>query len=291
MDRSLLETLLNEEESSSLDFKREQYPFDGASDDEKSELLKDVLAFANSWRRNDAYILVGVEEIRGSRSRPVGVSVHLDDAKLQQFVNSKTQKPLQLAYEVQRVDGVEIGTIRIPVQDRPFFLKKNFGRLTKETVYLRHGSSTSTADPDEIARMVIAARHVSPPRLSVEARVWPMQRGVFIVAISNELGSGVARAPYLEIEAPGPFMLSQHGLDGSSRQHGLPLLPQGEASSRPYKFAGTTDIVLHPGTSRDIARMEWRGAPDKVPSNVDLRYVVGAEGIAVVSGTVPIEFG
>ena len=290
MDQNLLETLLNEDESSSLDFKRDQYPFDGASDDEKSELLKDVLAFANAWRRNDAYILIGVEEVRGSRSQPVGVGVHLDDAKLQQFVSSKTQKPLQLAYEVQRVDDVEIGVIRIPVQDRPFFPRKDFGRLRKYTVYLRHGSSTNIADPDEITRMAVAAKHGSPPQLSVQVRVWPMQRGVFVVAILNEPGSGIARAPYLELEPPGPFGLSLYGLDGSSGQHGLPLLPQGEASSR-LQFAGTTDVVLHPGTSRDVARIEWRGAPDKVPSQVELRYVVGAEGIAVVSGTVEITFG
>ena len=117
-----------------------------------------------------------------------------------------------------------------------------------------------------------------------------MQRGVFVVAILNEPGSGIARAPYLELEPPGPFGLSLYGLDGSSGQHGLPLLPQGEASSR-LQFAGTTDVVLHPGTSRDVARIEWRGAPDKVPSQVELRYVVGAEGIAVVSGTVEITFG
>lgn len=100
-------------EGSSLDFKRNQYPFGGASEDEKRELLKDVLALANAWRRDDAYILIGVEEVRGSRSRPLGVSVHLDDARLQQFVNSKVQKPLQCAYEVQRIDGVEIGVIRV----------------------------------------------------------------------------------------------------------------------------------------------------------------------------------
>jgi len=289
MDQSLLEGLLNEEESSSLDFKREQYAFDSATDDAKSELLKDVLAFANAWRRDDAYVLVGVEEVRGSRSRPIGVSVHLEDANLQQFVTSKTQKPLRLAYQVLRVDGVEIGAIRIPVQDRPFFLKRDFGRLKRNTVYLRHGSSTNTADPDEIARMALAAKHVALPQLAVESRVWPMRQGVFVVAISNKSGSGVARAPYLELEPPSPFQLSQYGLDGTNGQHGLPLLPQAEASSL-LKFAGTTDVVLHPGTNRDIARIEWHGARDKVPSKVALPYVVGADGIAVVSGTIEITF-
>jgi hypothetical protein len=150
----LIEALLHEDESSSLDFKREQYRFDGASDDEKSELLKDILALSNAWRRSDAYILIGVEEVRGGRSRAIGVQRHLEDAKLQQFVNSKTQKVLRFSYQVSVVDGVEIGVISIPVQNPPFFLKKDFGRLKKHTVYTRHGSSTSTADPDEIARMV-----------------------------------------------------------------------------------------------------------------------------------------
>lgn len=197
---------------------------------------------------------------------------------------------MELAYEVQRIDGVEIGVLRIPVQDRPLFLKKDFGRLKKDAVYQRHGSSTNTVDPDEIARMAVAAKALSPAQLFVHARAWPMQRGVFVVAVSNEAGAGVARAPYLELEPPGPFMLSQYGLDGTSRQHGLPLLPQGEVSSK-LKFAGTTDVVLHPGTSRDVARIEWRGVPDEVPSQVEVPYLVGAEGVAVVSGIVAVRFG
>ena len=116
-----------------------------------------------------------------------------------------------------------------------------------------------------------------------------MQRGVFIVSVLNAAGSGVARAPYLELEPRGPFRLSLYGLDGTTRQHGLPLLPQGEASRR-YKFAGTADALLHPGTSREIARIEWRGAPDKVPTETEVEYVVGADGIAVLQGTLDVRF-
>ncbi len=74
----LIEGLLFEEESTSLDFKRDQYRFTRASSDDKGELLKDILAFANSWRRTDAYILVGVDEVRGGRSRVVGVVDHIE---------------------------------------------------------------------------------------------------------------------------------------------------------------------------------------------------------------------
>ena len=64
-----IEFLLDEDEGTSLDFKRDQYKFEGASKEDKSELLKDILAFANAFRRSDAYILVGVEEVRAGRSK------------------------------------------------------------------------------------------------------------------------------------------------------------------------------------------------------------------------------
>ncbi len=62
MDTELIEHLLHEDEGVELDFKQEQYPFNNADDAAKSELLKDILAFVNAWRRSTAYILIGVEE-------------------------------------------------------------------------------------------------------------------------------------------------------------------------------------------------------------------------------------
>jgi predicted HTH transcriptional regulator len=197
MDPTLLETLLHDEESASLDFKRDQYRFEGALDDDKCELLKDILAFANSWRHSDAFILVGVDDVRGRRSRPVGVSSHLNDAELQQFVNSKTQKPIRFAYEVHSVDGIEIGIIRIPIQLRSFFLKKDYGWLKKDLVYIRRGSSTATADPDEIMQMALASLpQPAEPRLSVEARATGMQNGEVIVG-SRMLFTQELLAPHI----------------------------------------------------------------------------------------------
>lgn len=163
INSDLLEQLLHEDESTSLDFKSAQYAFRGVPDDQKAELLKDVLALANSWRRSDGYILIGVDEVCGGRSRPIGVREHLDDAVLQQFVNSKTQRPMDIAYYRAGVDGVSIGVIHVPVQQRPLYLLKDFGRLRKETVYLRRGSSTAEATPDEIAKMGQATAGADEP--------------------------------------------------------------------------------------------------------------------------------
>lgn len=152
-----IEGLLLADEDVSLDFKREQYAFVGADKGSKSELLKDVLAFVNAFRRADAYILIGVEETRGGRSTVVGVQEHLDDAKLQQFVNSKTQLPVTFSYREASHDGLPIGVIHIPVQTRPVYAIVNYGKVTKEDVYIRRGSSTGVAKPEEIMRMSAAA--------------------------------------------------------------------------------------------------------------------------------------
>ena len=101
MNSELFERLLYEEENTTLDFKRKQYRFVRATDDEKSELLKDILGFANAWRRAEAHILIGVEDVRGGRGNVIGIPAtdHLDDHSLQQFVNSLTNQPVRFHYE------------------------------------------------------------------------------------------------------------------------------------------------------------------------------------------------
>ena len=91
MDLQLLESLLYQEESEALDFKIQQYPFSEATDEQKSELLKDILAFANAWRQTDAYILIGVQEVIGGRSiaRGIDPNDHLLKSK------SSTVRPQQ----------------------------------------------------------------------------------------------------------------------------------------------------------------------------------------------------
>lgn len=158
MDATLFDRLLYEEESPTLDFKREQYRFVKASDEDKSELLKDILGFANAWRRSEAYILIGVEDVRGGRSNVVGIAEtdHLDDHSLQQFVNNLTNKPVHFHYEAFGCEGKQVGIIRIDDQQRPIYLKRDYGKLRREKVYVRRGSwtdPTKPASPEEIAQM------------------------------------------------------------------------------------------------------------------------------------------
>lgn len=58
-----IEALLWEDESNTLDFKQIQYPLAGATEEQKGEIIKDILAFSNAFRRDDAYILLGVRDV------------------------------------------------------------------------------------------------------------------------------------------------------------------------------------------------------------------------------------
>lgn len=171
MTESLLESLLYRTESETLDFKEGQYAFVGANNEQKSELLKDILAFANAWRDTDAFILIGVREVRGAKSLVTGIQAteHFDDHSLQQFVCSKTNRPVSFSYRPFAPGGLQIGVLALPATDqRPFFLNNDFGLLKKNVVYIRRGSSTAEATPDEVISMAARATARPQPVLTLE---------------------------------------------------------------------------------------------------------------------------
>ena len=153
LDKAELDDLLFDEEGSYLDFKSAQYKFEGENNEAKSELLKDILAFVNSSRYRTAHILIGVREVSGGQNEIVGVDRHLDDAKLHQFVNSKTNRPAEFNYTPITFGDKTIGVLSIPIQIRPVYSLSTYGKVTANNVYMRDGSSTRTANPDDIADM------------------------------------------------------------------------------------------------------------------------------------------
>jgi hypothetical protein len=155
VNEKLFRTLLLQSEGPELDFKRDQYAFRAADDLNKSKLLKDVLTFANSWRLGDAHILIGIDDLStGHRdARGIPPADHIDDASLQQFVNSKTNRDIKFSYQAFPYEGKSFGIITIPKQKRPFYAKKDFGIVRASEVYYRRGSSCAVATPDEIHQM------------------------------------------------------------------------------------------------------------------------------------------
>ena len=169
-DEELISAILYRGEGTTLDLKRSQYPFATATDEDKSELLKDILAFANAWRNDTAYVVIGVTE---RPTEVVGLDVEIDDARVQQFVNAKTNRPVEFSYREAAFAGKRIGIYAIAVQPRPTFVRRPYGKVAANTVYVRRGSSTAIADPDEIARMGSAsAERPAMPEIEWRVRDW-----------------------------------------------------------------------------------------------------------------------
>jgi Putative DNA-binding domain len=178
LDAIQFEQLLYEEEGPTLDFKRDQYAFVKASDEDKLELLKDILGFVNCWRRSEALIVIGVQEVQGGRSIVHGVSEHLQDHTLQQFVNNLTNRSVQFCHRAFEFEGKQIGIIQIEQQQRPVYLKKDYGKLQKEKVYIRRGSSTDPSKPARIEEIALmgSANHPIPQYATLEVEFADVRR-------------------------------------------------------------------------------------------------------------------
>ena len=166
---SLIKELIEKDESDILDFKRDQYHFTKASNEEKSELLKDIIACSNALKPGEkAYIIVGVQEVKGGKNIVRGTDVHFDDANLQQFVNYKTNRKVDFSYQVHLFESKKIDVICISPPKFPIYINKDFGKLREKVIYYRSGSSTRrTTEPDEIARMAIE-RESLPKNIRLE---------------------------------------------------------------------------------------------------------------------------
>ena len=130
LTESQIKNLLEQNEGIALDFKRDQYKFKGATKDEKSELLKDILAFANTLRDSTAYILIGIDETEDNGNKVTGITEHLEDSNLQEFVNKKTNTPIDFVYQKNSYKDKSLGIIIIPIQNkRPIYLIELMVRL------------------------------------------------------------------------------------------------------------------------------------------------------------------
>ena len=149
-----IQSLLLRSESETLDFKRDNYAFAGRDEEDEAELLKDILAMANAFKDAAGYIIIGVAEENGRAKDIVGVKPMLADHDVHQFINSKTNRPVAFAVENIEHNGKSLTLIRIEkVRHRPLYLRQSYGGLQKNVVYIRHGSSTAEASPDEIKEM------------------------------------------------------------------------------------------------------------------------------------------
>lgn len=201
---SEIDKFCEEGESNHLDFKGEVYPFVEASAHQKSELLKDILAFANARRTVPAYILCGIKKDDSGVMYVTGVPFEScpDDASIQQFVNGKINKELGfITYIVKCPDDKFVWVIEIAVciNERPYYVKVEYGKLPQYCIPIRQGSSTRFATPDDVYKMAmekISVEGVADFEISIRSRPLGRNQELFAFDFHSDMRRDDGLGPF-----------------------------------------------------------------------------------------------
>lgn len=207
MDELTLREYLSYGERDWLDFKRDAYG-DLKSAQSRNELIKDILAMANTPRDRSAVLILGVSWTAENGSEIIGLERHLDDQQFQTSFGTDRAQPIpRFTYTPFNLDGKNIGTIEILLDDRgPFTPIKDFDGLQAGAIYFRRGTTSERAVGDEIAMIVRwfqnGENHISPslptdnwrPFLEAVRNFSPTTAYILITDRTDEKLAGIAHA-------------------------------------------------------------------------------------------------
>lgn len=131
-------------ESSSLDFKEKMYPKSGTPD-----LLKDILAMANSSYLGKRYIIMGVKDRVGEERIVSGISQDdvIDAASYQQFILNNIEPDIHFDLNYIDYQNKKIAVIVMDdTTEKPYLTKKQYKGINQGLCLIRKGSINSIAN-------------------------------------------------------------------------------------------------------------------------------------------------
>ncbi|WP_025676899.1 helix-turn-helix domain-containing protein [Paenibacillus massiliensis] len=133
----LLEIISYENESTYVDFKRNQYQ-------NNESFLKDIMAMANAnIDDSKRYIIIGVKHLPNGSREFVGIprEEFKDDADYQDLVRQNIEPEIKFVYKPVEFEGHLLGIFEITdCGQRPYVMKKTQGKLEQGACYIRRGS-------------------------------------------------------------------------------------------------------------------------------------------------------
>ena len=144
MNEQQLRNIIAQGENESVDLKRELHL---ENSNEKAEFIKDLISLANS-ATDIGYLIIGVDnngDLYGTEA--------LSEERLQQIAHTYIYPNIVLGYSNLVLDSKLIGIIEIQGIEKPHRVIKSIDRLLMNDVFVRHGSTTAKASPDEMFRM------------------------------------------------------------------------------------------------------------------------------------------
>jgi predicted HTH transcriptional regulator len=173
MDIEFLESLIYGTEGTLVDFK-ETFLF---NDHFKSGFIKDMIAFANSHRDQDAYLLIGVKDQGIGEDSVVDISdLNLDDAKFRDLINAYTTLPIKYEFSLQQVFGKYIGVFQIPPSTNRFhlitkdYVSEQKKLLTEGQGWIREGAQNRSLNGHDsllLREQILNSKQKDEPKLRI----------------------------------------------------------------------------------------------------------------------------
>lgn len=124
--------------------------------DKQGEFLKDLTAIANACVDSDGFIIYGVDP---RRPEPIlGITVHYDDANLQQLTKGKIEPlPDFLYYEIA-VQSKVVGVLQVsPTRHRPHIISVDLGKVRRGQMVIRRGTTTDGVTINDLLKFFYGA--------------------------------------------------------------------------------------------------------------------------------------
>ncbi|OAD42193.1 AlbA family DNA-binding domain-containing protein [Polaribacter atrinae] len=137
MTENLDDIIEFENENTELDFKAIQYQKVKFQD-----LLKDLMSMANAKTDANKYIIVGVKLLGNGNRDILGITEDfIDEATYQQLIHNNIEPELNFSYVSYQFQNKTLGVFKIfDSIDRPYMMKKDYGKLKIGEAFIRKGS-------------------------------------------------------------------------------------------------------------------------------------------------------
>lgn len=125
-----------------LDYKEKQY-----SKEKHIDLIADIMAMANSRYEGDKYIIIGIKDKpEGKEIKGINPGEFVDSSNYTQVVLNNIEPDIQFDYFKYEYQGTVLGVFKVYYTDnKPYMLKRKYGKLNEGLCLIRKGSINSIA--------------------------------------------------------------------------------------------------------------------------------------------------
>lgn len=150
VESTIIDELIAEWETTSVEFKRELYT---NTADEKAELIKDVLALANTQASGQRFLIVGFDDKTRAYHAPPDPKINQEH--VEQLMSQYTASVVDVRYTVVEYRAGLVGKLEVLRDPKklPYRVAKSIGdkkRIKEGDMFVRHGSLVEKPTPDEL---------------------------------------------------------------------------------------------------------------------------------------------